>query len=109
MLFLYNSKNSEGNDYSGDGLNKNRSSLSYFLKYDFPNLGYDDIITRLFRMISKTRPSFPRYTVTWDVGQVLRFLVTWHPPDTLSLKQLTLKTIVIIALTSSVRAQALKH
>ena len=38
---------------------------------------------------------------------VLRFLATWHPPDALTLKQLTLKTVALIALTSSDRAQTL--
>ena len=89
-------------------MNQFRSSLAYFLKYEFPNLGYDVTITRLFKMFYKTRPSFPRYNVTWDVGQVLRFLASWHPPSSLTLKQLTLKTVALVALTSSDRSQTLQ-
>ena len=54
------------------------------------------------------RPEFPRYLVTWDVGVVLRFLAGWHPPEDLSLKQLTLKTVALVALTASDRAQTIQ-
>ena len=107
LLFLFNSKNSEGNDYSCEALNSVRSAIAFFVKLDFPRLGYDDNLTRMFRFFSKERPSFLRYTVTWDVGQVFRFLASWHPPNTLSMKQLTLKTVSLVALTSSDRAQTL--
>ena len=82
LLFLFNSKNSEGNDYSSEALNNIRSGTAYFVKLDFPNLGYEEPTTRMFRCFHKVRPCFAKYTVTWDVGQVLRFLATWHPPDT---------------------------
>ena len=45
--------------------------------------------------------------MTWDVGKVLNFLAQWHPISTLSLKQLTLKCVTLLALTSSDRAQTL--
>ena len=45
--------------------------------------------------------------VTWDVGKVFKFLAAWHPHSGLSLKQLTLKTVSLIALTSSDRAQTI--
>ena len=35
------------------------------------------------------------------------FKVSWHPPENLSMRQLTLKTVTLIALTSSDRAQTL--
>ena len=108
MLFLFNSKTQEGNVYSGDALNHFRSGLAFFLKYKIPNLGYNDTIIAQFKFFYKERPSFPRYPVTWDVGQVLRFLSSWHPPNSLTLKQLTLKTVALVALTSSDRAQTLK-
>ena len=38
---------------------------------------------------------------------MLRFLAQWHPKESLSLKQLTLKTVMLVALTSSDRAQTL--
>ena len=107
-MFLFRSHNSKGDHYSGEALNLFRSALSFFLKLEFPNLGYDSNITRLFKYFYKSRPSFPRYTVTWDVGKVLRFLAAWHPPESLSLRELTLKTVTLVALTSSDRAQTIQ-
>ena len=104
---MFNSGSLSGSTYTGDALNTFRSALSFFLKLDFPNLGYDVRITRLFSSFYKLRPSFPRYVVTWDVGIVLRFLAAWHPPSSLSLKQMTLKTVALVALTASDRAQTI--
>ena len=92
---------------NGAALNTIRSSLSFFLQYDIPDLGYDITITRLFKYFYLERPSFPRYVVTWDVGKVLRFLASWHPANSLDMKQLTLKTVSLVALTSYDRAQTL--
>ena len=72
-----------------------------------PNLGRNVALSRLFESFYKQRPSFPRYSVTWDVGKVLKFLATWHPPSSLTLKKLTLKTVTLIALTCSDRAQTI--
>ena len=111
-MFLFNSGSSAGTTYSSDALNNFRSSLSFFFKLDFPDLGYDARITRMFGSFYRLRPTFPRYVVTWDVGVVLRFLAGWHPPSSLSLKQMTLKTVALVALTCSDRAQtihALRH
>lgn len=108
LLFLFRAQNSKGDDYSGEALNLFRSALSFFLKLDFPNLGYDNTITRLFKYFYKSRPSFPRYTVTWDVGKVLHFLAAWHPPESLSIRELTLKTVTLVALTCSDRAQTIQ-
>ena len=88
-------------------LNVMRSALSFFLKNSFPDLGNVPMISRVFRYFYRERPVFPRYMVTWDVGIVFRFLAQWHPPATLSLKNLTLKTVALIALTSSDRAQTI--
>ena len=108
LLYLFNSTTASGGVYSGDALNTFRSAISFFLRNDFPNLGNDPCITRMFTYFYKERPSFPRYTVTWDVNKVLGFLAKWHPPASLSLKQLTLKTVALVALTCSDRAQTLQ-
>ena len=105
---MFNSKTSTGGVYSGDALNTFRSAISFFLKLEIPNLGYDPNVTRIFSYFYRSRPSFPRYTVTWDVGRVLRFLAGWHPPASITMKKLTLKTVALVALTSSDRAQTLQ-
>ena len=88
-------------------LNVVRSGLSFFLS-QLLEIGEDPRIKRLFRFFWKRRPAFPRYHVTWDVKKVLNFLASWHPPATLSFKQLTLKTLTLVAITSTDRAQTLE-
>ena len=107
LLHLFNNKTPSGKDLSSGALNRIRSSISFFLQYDFPGLGNQMPVVRLFNYFYKARPNQPRYRVTWDVGVVLRFLAQWHPMEALSLKQLTLKTVMLVALTSSDRAQTL--
>ena len=107
LLFLFENKTPSGKDMSSGALNRIRSSISFFLQYDFPGLGNQMPVVRLFNYFYKARPNMPRYRVTWDVGIVLRFLARWHPMESLSLKQLTLKTVMLVALTSSDRAQTL--
>ena len=96
-----------GRTLNAGSLNTVRSSLAFFLKYDLPGLGYDITITQMFRYFYLSRPTFTKYIVTWDVGKVLKFLASWHPASSLSIKQLTLKTAAIVALTSCDRAQTL--
>ena len=62
---------------------------------------------RLFKYFYKVRPLKARYSTFWPVEKLLNFLKTWHPIDSLSLRQLTLKTIALIALSSSDRGQTL--
>ena len=68
----------------------------------------DENICRLLRYFFKARPSWPRYFVTWDVNVLLEFLISWHPSSSLSLEKLTLKTVSLVAVTSSDRAQTLE-
>lgn len=51
------------------------------------------------------RPTKPRYT--WDVSIVLRYLEGLHPLETLSFRQLTEKTVTLLALGTAHRAQTL--
>ena len=88
-------------------LNSVRSALSFFTQNSSLDLGNNAVVARCFKSFYRMRPEFPRYSVTWDVGKVLNFLAGWHPPQDLSMKQLTLKTVSLIALTSSDRAQTI--
>jgi hypothetical protein len=49
----------------------------------------------------------PRYVHTRDISVVLKFLFTLYPLEDLSLKLLTLKLTVLLALTTAARAQTL--
>ena len=85
-----------------------RSSISFFIKEShLRNIVEDEDISRSLKYFEKARPTVPRYCVTWDVNKVLTFLSSWFPHKNLSLKQLTLKTCMLIALSSSDRAQTI--
>ena len=85
-----------------------RSAIFFFIRESHGDIINSDIVSRLLRSFEKTRPSIPRYAVTWDVNLVLCMLKSWYPYTGMSLKMLTLKTCMLIALSSSDRAQTLQ-
>ena len=84
-----------------------RSSLSFFLNESHFEIINHKFISRLLKSFEKLRPTVTRYAVTWDVNKVLIFLKSWFPNNELSIKKLTLKTCMLIALSSSDRAQTI--
>ena len=92
---------------SYSALNVARSALSFFLDHKI-KIGSDNHVQKLFKYFWKERPSLPRYLVSWDVGKLISLLKSWHPIQSLTLEQLTLKTVALVALTSSDRAQTLE-
>lgn len=83
-----------------------RSSINFFTLNSL-NLEDNILIKKLFRYFFNLRPIKPKYTTFWPVSKLLEFLKTWFPIDSLELKRLTLKTIALMALTSSDRGQTL--
>ena len=57
--------------------------------------------------VFENRPSLPRYSATWDIAVVLKYLGRLHPANKLSLKNLTLKVVTLLALLSGQRHQTL--
>ncbi|MES9902005.1 MAG: tyrosine-type recombinase/integrase [Sedimenticola sp.] len=53
------------------------------------------------------RPVLPRYTAIWDVSIVLNYIKALAPVDDLSLKLLTKKLVMLMALLSAQRVQSL--
>ena len=100
MLDFLTVKFNEGASYGT--INTIRSALSELSGSD---LGKNPLICRFMTGVYKLRPTFPRYQERWDVGQVLSTLESWFPLSDLSLQDLTLKTIILVALTSAHRAQ----
>ena len=86
-----------------------KSSVSFFLKESHPFISVSDKVSRLLKSFEKIRPTVLRYVVTWDVKIVLDFLRSWYPHKNLTMKQLTLKTCMLIALSSSDRAQTIQQ
>ncbi|CAG2251887.1 unnamed protein product [Mytilus edulis] len=68
-----------------------------------------NLISRFMKGIFNARPPLPKYSITWDVGKVVRYLETLFPLESLSLKMLTLKIATLLALTTAQRAQTLTN
>ena len=99
---LYNT----GIGYSA--LNTARSALSsYVILPDNLPFGTHPLVRRFMKGVFENRPSLPRYSATWDIAAVLEYLGNMHPADKLSLKDLTLKVVTLLALLSGQRRQTL--
>ena len=93
-------------------INTARSALSsYLMGYQFPGCHYTvanhPFIVRYLKGVFNCCKPAPRYQETWDVKPVLEYLELLHPLDKLSLKELTHKLAILLALTSGQRCQTL--
>ena len=70
-------------------------------------VGNHPLVNRFLRGVFNLRLPTPRYAETWDVAPVLQKLRTMDPLDCLSLKELTLKLVMLMALTQAARVQTL--
>lgn len=96
----------EGKSYSS--INTARSTLSCFLTNSSGNtIGNSPSVKRFMKGVFELRPPVPRYKFIWDVSIVLNFLGEFFPNDTLSLKVLTFKCAMLLALSSMQRIQTL--
>lgn len=64
-------------------------------------------IDRFMKGAFRNRPTFPRYNETWEPYPVLLYLEKLEPLDTLTLGDLTIKIVLLLALTSAQRVQTL--
>ena len=71
-------------------------------------VGNHPLVVRFMKGLFETCPPKPRYTSTWDVGVVLNYLKTLSPVKRLSLKNLTLKITMLLALVTAQRVQTLQ-
>ena len=100
------------NQLSYSTINTARSALSsYLMGYQFPGCHYTvanhPFIVRYLKGVFNCCKPAPRYQETWDVKPVLEYLELLHPLDKLSLKELTHKLAILLALTSGQRCQTL--
>lgn len=70
-------------------------------------VGSHPLVSRLMRGIFNLRPPMPKYLGTWDVSIVLKYLQGVSPAPLLSLKKLTYKLLMLMALTKAARANLL--
>ena len=90
-------------------INTARSSLSSTLPPmdGFP-VGQHPLVTRLMKGIFNSRPIIKSLFPAWSVKMVLKTLSEWSPASKLSLKILTLKTVMLIALATGKRASSIR-
>ena len=71
--------------------------------------GKHPMMAKFMKGVFSLRPPEPKYFVTWDVRQVLDFLKTWSPVESLSLKQLTLTLVMLAALITAERSSSVNR
>lgn len=71
------------------------------------NFGFHVLIKRYLKGVFVSRPMMPKYCCTWDVSIVIEYLKTLFPLSDLSLKSLSCKSIMLLALLTSQRSHTL--
>ena len=67
-------------------------------------MGEHPLVSRTLKGVFNTRPPLPRYNTFWDVNVVLQYIKQLGHNHSLSLRQLTLKTVMLLALTRPSRS-----
>jgi hypothetical protein len=102
LWYLFDS----GLEYSA--INTARCMLSGTLGlFDGVSFGKHDLVTRFLKGAFNVRPPRAKYSATWDVNFVLMYLRRLSPVAELSLKDLTIKLTMLLALTTGQRGQTL--
>ena len=97
---------SSGIGYSA--VNTARSALSTILVVnDCVTFGTHPLVKRFLKGVFEQKPSLPRYAVIWDVNQVLNSLRSYPPIEDISLKKLTVKVVMLLALLTGQRTQTI--
>jgi len=76
---------------------------------DGVSVGNHPTITRLLKGVFHSRPPQPRYSSFWNVGSMIDYLRKLGSNDSLTLKQLTMKTAMLLALTRPSRSADLSR
>ena len=95
---------------SYSSINTARCALSAILDTPdsvLPTFGEHPDVKRFMKGIFQSRPPLPRYTKTWDVNTVLQYIGSLGDSQDLTLKDLTLKLVMLVALTTAQRGQSL--
>lgn len=95
-------KFSHGASYST--LNCHRSALSILLGHE---ITVNDCVKRFFKGVYRLKPPAPKYNTTWDPNIVINYVADLFPNDSISLKELSFKTVTLLALASAQRMQTL--
>jgi len=91
--------------YQYRSLNSYRSAISsVHAKVDGEPVGQHPLVTRILKGAFNERPPLPRYSNFWDVGVVLRYLKQLGANGSLTLRLLTIKSTMLLALTRPSRS-----
>ena len=96
--------------YQYQSLNSYRSAISSVHKHvEGVPIGQHPLVSRVLKGAFNERPPQPKYSSFWDVGQVLTYLRDLGSNDKLTLQQLTLKLVMLMALTRPYRSADLSQ
>ena len=96
--------------YQYRSLNAYRSAISSVHdRVEGVAVGQHPLVSRLLKGVFNLRPPQPRYTSTWDVSQVLAYLEGLGENSALPLQMITLKLVMLMALTRPTRAADLQQ
>ena len=70
-------------------------------------IGAHPLVVRFMRGVSRERPTMPRYQYIWDVNVVFDMFRIQPFAQFLSLYDLTLRTVTLLALVSAQRSQTI--
>jgi len=101
LTYLYNA----GLGYSS--INTARCALSSFNCASSTPIGSNLLVCKFMRGVFNSRPTQSRYTMVWDVKIVLNMFRQWKDNSELTLKELTLKTVTLVALITAQRVQSI--
>ena len=96
------------NGLTYSAINTARSALSAFLGVaDMEHLGTHPLVIRFMKGVSRNRPALPRYNYIWDVKIVFNMFRIQPLVEFISLYDLTLRTVTLLALVSAQRSQSI--
>ena len=80
-------------------INCYRSAISSFrAPINGSNVGKHLLVSRFLKGVFNFRPPLLKYTFFWDVKTVLDHLSSWNSPKMLDLKQLSVKSVTLLAI-----------
>ena len=89
-------------------LNTSRSALNSFVSLTSGKcLGEEPLIRKFMKGVFNLRPALPRYQESWNVDTVLVYLSNMPKLQELSLKEISFKLVMILALITGQRCQTL--
>lgn len=94
--------------YEYRSVNSYRSAISAFHpEINGVKVGQSNLIKQVMSGVFNSRPPMPRYTETWDVDIVLKYLISLGSCENLDLKMLSLKVASLMALSTACRSSEL--